>query len=381
MMAPQDEALFRAFQSNLLSLVSHELRTPLAGILNALEALGEGIELPGMSNAELIQMARQNAHRLQYSLEALLDLAALESGTFHTRLREVDLVRLVQGRMEAQRSLFKKQQVSCEWDSKSLLTLSPVLADPQKLGRAVDLCFQALVPRAESESQIKVHVIANQIQITFQLSKDKESQWESSCSQALVGFQGGVSSPFSAFSGVMQSEEAFLTRDEEGLGSEFLLIHEIMRVHGGRLEVSRLPRIKDRRVTLSLELPELSSEEGLRTVLSSRAFQISTELGSVGLILIPVPEAYTVEGFRDELKKCLFRTTDAAYPLPERRQVALVLDDCKAEDASRLVTRIGLVLSRDLHFGTAHCPSDGLDPGILLKLAEIRLELALRNNP
>src|SRR4051794_1670953 len=57
-LSPQDETLFRAFQSNLLSLVSHELRTPLTGILNALSVLEEGAPSGDFSAEELITMAR-----------------------------------------------------------------------------------------------------------------------------------------------------------------------------------------------------------------------------------------------------------------------------------------------------------------------------------
>lgn len=392
---PQDEALFRAFQANLLSLISHELRTPLSAILNALDSLGEdeGASVSssgedpsddspsGIPKTELIQMARKNARRLQQALAALLDLAALESGTFHVRLREVDLVRLIQGRIQAHRISLKQARLSCEWDAKSSLSLSPALVDPQKLSRAVDLCFESLLPRAEPETQIKVRVTSNRVQLTFQLAKASVVQWGSAWSQSVAGFEGGVSSPYSAFAGVMQSEEAFLSRVEEGLGSEFLLIHEIMRVHGGKFFSELKPGGE---ATLALELPELNSEEGLRAILSSRVFQISTEIGSVGLVLLPVPESMSVEEFRNEVRIVLFRTTDAVYPLPARRQIALVMYDCKTEDAPGLVARISESLrphtkTEKLPFGSAHCPTDGLDPVVLLELAEMRLELELKN--
>src|SRR5690242_1434214 len=55
----QDEELYRAFQSNLLSLISHELKTPLMGILNALNILESGAG--SFSVPELVAMARRNA--------------------------------------------------------------------------------------------------------------------------------------------------------------------------------------------------------------------------------------------------------------------------------------------------------------------------------
>src|SRR5947209_7480795 len=87
--------LLHAFQANLLSLISHELRTPLTGILNSLTLLTENGELPNtVSRKELLDMALRNAHRLSHALVSLLELAAIESGNFHVKLREVELARL-----------------------------------------------------------------------------------------------------------------------------------------------------------------------------------------------------------------------------------------------------------------------------------------------
>jgi hypothetical protein len=377
MLTPQDATLFRSFQSNLLSLISHELRTPLMGILNSLGLLEEGAESAEFSATELVKMARQNAQRLNRTLSALLDLAALDSGTFHARLREVDLHRLVSGRIDAHRSLFRDRGLRVE-EMADASTGTGVLADPQKLGRAVDLALQALIPRAEADTLIQVRISSSSASLSCKLTAGTERLWDAAWTQALAGFEGGVASPTSAFAGVLQSEQAFLTRMEEGLGSEFLLIHEITRLHRGRFGAER----RDQEVRLTIELPELSSESGLKAVLASRAYEISTELASVALVLIEIPSgAKNPEAFTAEVKKNLFRASDAVYLLRDRAQVALVLDDCKAEDAPRLMDRIGQKLAKKnldggLVFGVAQCPSDGLDPAMLFPLAESRLKAA-----
>jgi hypothetical protein len=205
--------------------------------------------------------------------------------------------------------------------------------------------------------------------------------WRSAWSQAQAGYQGGVASPASAFSGALQSEAAFLTRMEEGLGSEFLLIFEIARLHQGRFSAEFDPALRDRAVRLVLELPELTSEAGLHAVLASRAYQASMELGTVALGLVQVPAGTAVEAFRSQVKKTLFRATDAVYALPKRRQIALVMDDCKPEDAPRLLARIERAFGQALHYGVAACPSEGTDPTHLLELAERRLAGAAAPKP
>jgi hypothetical protein len=170
---------------------------------------------------------------------------------------------------------------------------------------------------------------------------------------------------------VLQSEEAFLTRREEGLGSEFMLVHQIMKLHAGRFEMKQ----EGRDVTMRLKFTELSSGEGLQAVLASRAYSVSHELGSVALVLVQVASDQDPLELCRQIKLNLFRASDAVYALPERHQVALVLDDCKAEDAPKLIERVTKKLERatTLHYGIAHCPSDVLDPAQLLKVADARL--------
>jgi hypothetical protein len=368
-LTPHDEALFKAFQSNLLSLVSHELRTPLTGILNALAVLDEGALIQGISQEDLIKMARENAVRLHQALTVLLDLATLESGNFQARLKEVDLARILETRIELHRPLLKNKNVKIEVKSEGPLPII-ILADPAKFGRAVDLCLQVAIPRVERDSTITLQATPMGLRVFFELAQKMEKLWETSWSQSLAGFHAGAGSPHSAFGGVMQSEQAFLSRVEDGFGSEFLLIHEIIKLHKGKFAAV----LNDRIAELTIELPELNSEESLRSVLKSRAYQVSHELGAVTLVLIQVPGSRTVKGLQDEIRNNLFRTTDAVYALPERNQLALVLDDCKAEDAPKVMAKISRGLNLALSFGVAHCPSDTLDPEKLFALSEARLK-------
>lgn len=370
-LSPKDEPIFRAFQANLLSLISHELRTPLIGILNALNALEQGDFSTDFSQADLVSMARRNAQRLQTTLSSLLDQAAIESGTFHARLREVDLVRLARMRAQAHESLLRDRNLKLKEreESDEETGEAPLLGDPQKLGRAIDLVFQSVIPRADPGSELQLRISTSRIALTFQLAAGVEGVWETAWEQASVGNQGGVASPTSAFAGVLQSEQGFLSRMEEGLGNEFLLVHNIMRLHRGRFSHLR----QERKVTIALELPELSDQDGIRAVLASRTYQASHELGTVALALVKVPEGSDVGEFRAQVKRSLFRATDAVYSLASRGQVALVMDDCKPEDAPRLIARMEKAFGKKLVFGVANCPSEGVDPDELLKLAEKRL--------
>ncbi len=317
--------------------------------------------------ARLIQVARQNAQRLNRALVTLLDLASLESGNFHVSLKELDLVRLLQSRLAANATFLNDHGIQFQVHKESG---PPVLGDPQRLGRAVDLCLETLAPRLDPAYPPQIKIGASRVIFQVKLKPEAARQWAGAWLQAQVGFQSGVATSASVFAGVMQSEEAFLARTEEGLGSELLLIHEILRIHHGRFYTAQ----EMDAFQLILELPALSSDAGIRAVLASRAYAISTELRSVGVVLIEVPAGIDPKQFALDVRRSLFRSSDAVYALPESQQVSLVLDDCKPEDIPGLMERIQKNLGRRIRFGVSHCPSDGLDPSELLGLAEKRIK-------
>jgi hypothetical protein len=384
-LAPQDSMLFRAFQSNLLSLISHELRTPLIGVINALSVLDEEELPPGVSSAELVRMARRNAQRLHQSLNELLELAELQSGTFHARLKEVDLPRFVRSRLDAQEWRFKETPIRLTREITSAEI--PVLGDPQKLGRALELCLNVVlekgvkVPGSKGPAELKIRISFSTLELAFELSPEAVQEWDAAWSQGLVAFQGGVASPASVFGGILRSEQEFLTRSEEGLGSGFTLIHEIMRLHQGSFSAER----SGAQVRLLLHLVPLDSEQSLRAVLVSRTSGVAQGLNMVTLVLIEVPVEFGAQAssgsewvhqFRAKVKAHLFRSADAVYALPSQGRVAMILDDTKREDTHLVIRRIEKALGFSLKTGFAHCPSDCLDPSELMDLANSRIENA-----
>jgi hypothetical protein len=337
------------------------------------EAQSEPMQESGFAPGELVTIARQNAERLQRALAALLDLAAIESGVFRLRLREVDLRRLVEGRIQAHRAALRDQGLQISLQTTEGLgegnqPRSLLLADPQKLGRAVDLILEIILARGQRGSDLAVRVGRGRVDFSFELNPGAAGKFEEAWKQSLRNFDQGIQRAGGAFAGTLGDEREFLTREEEGLGSEFLLIHEILRMHEGafRYQAGKPEQLR-------LEVPEMSSEQGLMTVLSSRAYEASHELSAVALGLMNVPHGQDAESFCAQVQRELFRASDAVYALPSRGQVAIVLDDCKPEDAPRLLGRIQERLGEPLCFGWASCPAEGIDPEHLLALAERRL--------
>ncbi len=75
-------------KSAFLANMSHEIRTPLTAILGFAEVLGDEVE---GEQAEFVHLIRQGGQRLMDTLDSVLDLARLESGSLHLDRRSVDL--------------------------------------------------------------------------------------------------------------------------------------------------------------------------------------------------------------------------------------------------------------------------------------------------
>jgi hypothetical protein len=371
-LAAEDEALVRAFQSNLLSLISHELRTPLTGILNSLNLLDDAPSADalasGLSQADLIRMARQNAQRLHRALVTLLDLGAVENGTFNVKLREIELVRMVRSRLEMHSSSFRDQALEIiENDEAPEVS---ILGDSGRLIRALDLCLEMLTFRAKRGTSVIVRISSAPrpgIHFVCELPEEGIEGWDTAWAHGLLGFEEGAVSPTAAFAGVLQPEEAFLTRTEEGLGSEFLLIHEVMRLHQGSVGHER----RGNQIQIRLEFPALTSDDAVAAVLTSRTYELTSAPSAVTLVLIRVPREQSLPDFCSRVKGLLYRVTDGAYSLPERREVALILDDYNKKDIGKFIERLeqSLKSRARLDIAFAHCPEDVADPRQLVEHA------------
>jgi PAS domain S-box-containing protein len=83
-------------KSSFLTNMSHEIRTPLTGIIGFASILAEEVSA---DHRELIDLIEQSGHRLLQTLNAILDLSMLESGTLKVKPQELNIVDEVQALM------------------------------------------------------------------------------------------------------------------------------------------------------------------------------------------------------------------------------------------------------------------------------------------
>lgn len=82
-------------RQEFLSNVSHELRTPLTSILAFVETLEDGAIEDQENNRRFLGIIRSNAERMQYLLNDILELSAIEAGKVNVQKRQLKLATLV----------------------------------------------------------------------------------------------------------------------------------------------------------------------------------------------------------------------------------------------------------------------------------------------
>ena len=88
-------------QTALLNSVSHDLRTPLVSIIGVLSSLQEeGIRLDDAAKRNLIQVAREEAERLNHLITNLLDVSRVEAGAIRISRQASDVQDLVGAALE-----------------------------------------------------------------------------------------------------------------------------------------------------------------------------------------------------------------------------------------------------------------------------------------
>ena len=88
-------------QTALLNAISHDLRTPLVSIIGVLSSLQEeGMDLDDADKRSLIQVAREEADRLNHLITNLLDESRLESGALKLSLQPAEVNDLVGATLE-----------------------------------------------------------------------------------------------------------------------------------------------------------------------------------------------------------------------------------------------------------------------------------------
>jgi two-component system sensor histidine kinase BarA len=100
-------------KSSLLNNMSHELRTPITSIIGYAELI---MNEPEADHTDFAAHIRQSGERLSRTLQAVLEMAQIESGTLDVQPHDVAVSSLVQDVVEEYRPMAHRKELSLEVD-------------------------------------------------------------------------------------------------------------------------------------------------------------------------------------------------------------------------------------------------------------------------
>ena len=200
------------------SNISHELRTPLTLILGALEFVVKRNDLPRGAAGDLA-LAHRNGLRLLKLVNALLEFSRFEAGRAEAHFEATDL-----GKLTA--------EVASSFESASDKAGLHLRIDSPPSSRA------ALVDRDMWE-RIVLNLVSNAVKYTL------EGEIEVTLRDDEEGFElrvrdTGIGIPADALPRIFERFHRIPSqhgRSAEGTGIGLSLVHELVKLHGGRIEV------------------------------------------------------------------------------------------------------------------------------------------------
>ncbi len=228
-----------AFFSN----VSHEFRTPLTLMLGPLEdALADRASLPA-AQAERVELAQRNGMRLLRLVNALLDFSRIEAGRMQANYRPVDLSRLTAELASTFRS-------ACDRAGLTLTVDCPEMS-------------QDVFVDAEMWERIVLNLLSNAFKFTLQggicvALREHGTTVELEVRDTGVGIpESELPHLFERFHRV----EGARGRSFEGSGIGLALVHDLVRLQGGEVDVeSQEGRFTSFRVQLPLGRAHLPAD-------------------------------------------------------------------------------------------------------------------------
>lgn len=223
-------------QSDFVAAVSHEFRTPLTAMCHLTELLEDGQTAPGRV-AQYHRVLAKESRRLHAMVESLLDFGRIEAGRRTYELAEIDVVSFV---TETVRD-FREQRAE---DAPRVHLTTPDEANAAPLMIHVDRGALTVALRNLIDNAIKYSPAPGSVTVSVKsegpfvgISVDDEGPGVSKAETQEI---------FRKFT----RGAAARTMNVKGTGIGLTLASEIVRAHGGRLELTSEPGRGSRFTTL-----------------------------------------------------------------------------------------------------------------------------------
>jgi signal transduction histidine kinase len=205
-------------KSNFVANVSHELRTPLTAIRGAASTLSRHDDRLGHeSRKELVEMIDRKSLGLSQLIEDLIDIGLVDEGHLLSGMMTVDLAPLVNHEVEVMRGYASRDIRSDVPDFGIKLK-----CDPAKVMKALRKLLENAIKFSDPPDPVSVALTQDEIAVRLTVRDHGVGIDDENLAQV-----------FDRFYQVDPSH----TRSASGTGVGLTIAHEIVRLHGGAIEV------------------------------------------------------------------------------------------------------------------------------------------------
>jgi two-component system sensor histidine kinase BaeS len=195
--------------------LTHELRTPVTGLLSRIEAAQDGVMTDSAANLDAMH---QEAMRLVRLLDDLRSLSDAERPGLLVEKKPVDLARLVQRQVELAAPAFEQKAISVS----TVLRRACVNGDAARLGQIVANLLSNALRYTPSNGSVSVVVRSKGESALLEVADTGIGIAQEDLSHVFTRFWRG---------------EKSRSRDTGGAGIGLAIVRELVRAHGGTVEV------------------------------------------------------------------------------------------------------------------------------------------------
>lgn len=206
-------------KTTFFSNISHEFRTPLTLMLGPLEDILTNSDLTQEKVREEVEVVHRNSLRLLKLVNNLLDFSRIEAGRIQARYEELDLAALTTDLASMFRATIERAGLDFHIDCEKLQ--HPTFIDP------------------DMWEKIILNLLSNAFKFTFQ-GGITVRLYEENDKAILTITDTGIGIPSEALTHLFKRfhrVEGAMGRTHEGSGIGLALVHDLVHLHGGTIEV------------------------------------------------------------------------------------------------------------------------------------------------
>jgi histidine kinase/DNA gyrase B/HSP90-like ATPase/phospho-acceptor domain-containing protein len=211
-------------KSSFVSNVSHELKTPIALIRLAVETLEMGRVTSPQESEKFIRLISRETTRLNQLVDNILDFARLEAGQRVFKFTDVDLGEVVRETLDSYRLRLEDQGFHLTLEVPEDLPL--IRGEPAAIAQCLLNLLDNAIKYSRQKKEIHVSVAARNSEVAVSV-RDR-----------------GLGIPEHDQKRVFEKFvrlETGLVHDVKGAGLGLSLVDQIVRAHGGRVELTSTP--------------------------------------------------------------------------------------------------------------------------------------------